>query len=113
MTSLKEPIGHPNWVYELKHNGFRGVLYVVRGSAPGCHSWLASQLCCKLQADDFFFFAQGQGLLQFYDIGEVDGRAFMVHTWTSPCTLNKSRPRSYSHGCEEDKTEIFIKICDA
>jgi hypothetical protein len=43
----------------------------------------------------------------------VDGRAFMVHTWTSPCTLNKSRSRSYSHGCKEDKTEIFIKICDA
>jgi ATP-dependent DNA ligase len=24
LTSLKEPIGHPNWVFELKHDGFRG-----------------------------------------------------------------------------------------
>jgi hypothetical protein len=32
-TSLnvcKEPIGHPNWIYELKHDGFRGFLYVDR-----------------------------------------------------------------------------------
>jgi len=26
LTSLKEPIGHPNWIYELKHDGFRGSL---------------------------------------------------------------------------------------
>jgi ATP-dependent DNA ligase len=30
LTSVKEPIGHPNWVYELKHDGFRGILYVDR-----------------------------------------------------------------------------------
>jgi len=23
LTPLKEPIGHPNWVYELKHDGLR------------------------------------------------------------------------------------------
>jgi bifunctional non-homologous end joining protein LigD len=28
LTSLKEPIDHPNWLYELKHDGFRGMLYV-------------------------------------------------------------------------------------
>jgi len=28
LTSLKLPIDHPNWLYELKHDGFRGVLYV-------------------------------------------------------------------------------------
>jgi bifunctional non-homologous end joining protein LigD len=32
------PIGHPNWVYELKHDGFRGILYVDRDEA-----WLASR----------------------------------------------------------------------
>src|SRR5215472_16932339 len=38
LTSQKEPIGHPNWVYELKHDGFRGVLYVDREQA-----WLGSR----------------------------------------------------------------------
>jgi len=33
LTSLKEPIGHPNWIYELKHDGFRGILYVDRDQA--------------------------------------------------------------------------------
>jgi hypothetical protein len=38
LTSVKEPIGHPNWVYELMHDGFRGVLYVDREQA-----WLVSR----------------------------------------------------------------------
>jgi bifunctional non-homologous end joining protein LigD len=38
LTSVKEPIGHPNWVYELKHDGFRGILYVDRERA-----WLVSR----------------------------------------------------------------------
>src|SRR6516165_3887069 len=38
LTSLKEPIGHPNWIYELKHDGFRGVLYIDRDQA-----WLVSR----------------------------------------------------------------------
>jgi len=33
LTSLKEPIGHPNWIFELKHDGFRGILYVDREQA--------------------------------------------------------------------------------
>jgi bifunctional non-homologous end joining protein LigD len=33
LTSLKEPIDHPNWLYELKHDGFRGMLYVDRDRA--------------------------------------------------------------------------------
>ena len=35
LTSLKEPIGHPSWIYELKHDGFRGILYV-----EGDQAWL-------------------------------------------------------------------------
>src|SRR5215469_11005810 len=38
LTSLKEPIGHPNWIYELKHDGFCGVLDVDREQA-----WLVSR----------------------------------------------------------------------
>ena len=38
LTSLKEPIGHPSWVCELKHDGFRGVLYLDRDPA-----WLVSR----------------------------------------------------------------------
>jgi ATP-dependent DNA ligase len=38
LTSVKEPIGHPNWIYELKHDGFRGILYVDRDQA-----WLVSR----------------------------------------------------------------------
>ena len=37
LTSLKEPVGDPNWIYELKHDGFRGVLYMDRDQA-----WLVS-----------------------------------------------------------------------
>src|SRR5215469_14308001 len=47
LTSLKEPIGHPNWVYELKHDGFRGVLYVDRD-----HAWLVSRKGKKLRQFD-------------------------------------------------------------
>jgi len=28
LTRMKQPIDHPNWLYELKHDGFRGMLYV-------------------------------------------------------------------------------------
>ena len=38
LTSLKEPIGHPNWIFELKHDGFRGILYIDRDQA-----WLVSR----------------------------------------------------------------------
>jgi len=38
LTALKEPIDHPNWLYELKHDGFRGMLYVDRSRA-----WLRSR----------------------------------------------------------------------
>jgi bifunctional non-homologous end joining protein LigD len=37
-TALKEPIDHPNWLFELKHDGFRGMLYVDRDRA-----WLRSR----------------------------------------------------------------------
>ena len=47
MTSLKEPIGHPNWVYELKHDGFRGILYVDRDQA-----WLVSRKGKKFRQFD-------------------------------------------------------------
>jgi ATP-dependent DNA ligase len=39
LTSLKEPIGHPNWIYELKHDGFRGILYYVDRD----QAWLVSR----------------------------------------------------------------------
>jgi len=38
LTSVKVPIDHPNWLYELKHDGFRGMLYVDRDRA-----WLRSR----------------------------------------------------------------------
>jgi bifunctional non-homologous end joining protein LigD len=38
LTSVKVPIDHPNWLYELKHDGFRGILYVDRDRA-----WLRSR----------------------------------------------------------------------
>jgi len=47
LTSLKEPIGHPNWIYELKHYGFRGVLYVDREQA-----WLVSRKGKKFRQFD-------------------------------------------------------------
>ena len=30
LTATKVPSDHPNWLYELKHDGFRGMLYVDR-----------------------------------------------------------------------------------
>ena len=47
LTSLKEPIGHPNWIYELKHDGFRGILYVDREQA-----WLVSRKGKKFRQFD-------------------------------------------------------------
>jgi len=38
LTALKEPIDHPKWLYELKHDGFRRMLYVDRDRA-----WLGSR----------------------------------------------------------------------
>jgi len=38
LTSLKLPIDHPNWLFELKHDGFRGMLYIDRDRA-----WLRSR----------------------------------------------------------------------
>jgi hypothetical protein len=47
---VKEPIGHPNWIYELKHDGFRGILYVDRDQA-----WLvtAAGRCLRILSVDF------------------------------------------------------------
>ena len=47
LTSLKEPIGHPNWIYELKHDGFRGILYV-----DGEQAWLVSRKGKKFRQFD-------------------------------------------------------------
>ena len=47
LTSLKEPIGHPNWIYELKHDGFRGILYIDRDQA-----WLVSRKGKKFRQFD-------------------------------------------------------------
>src|SRR5215469_2401090 len=47
LTSVKEQIGHPNWVYELKHDGFRGILYVDREQA-----WLVSRKGKKFRQFD-------------------------------------------------------------
>ena len=38
LVGLKLFIDHPNWLYELKHKGFRGMLYVDRDRA-----WLRSR----------------------------------------------------------------------
>ena len=38
LASLKLPIDHPNWLFELKHDGFRGTLYVDRD-----RGWLRSR----------------------------------------------------------------------
>jgi bifunctional non-homologous end joining protein LigD len=38
LTATKVPIDHPNWLYELKHDGFRGMLYLDRDRA-----WLRSR----------------------------------------------------------------------
>ena len=47
LTSLKLPIDHPNWLYELKHDGFRGMLYVDRDRA-----WLRSRKGNEMQRFD-------------------------------------------------------------
>jgi bifunctional non-homologous end joining protein LigD len=47
LTSLNEPIGHPNWIYEVKHDGFRGILYVDREQA-----WLVSRKGNKFRQFD-------------------------------------------------------------
>ena len=47
LTSLKEHIGHPNWIYELKHDGFRGILYIDRDQA-----WLVSRKGKKFRQFD-------------------------------------------------------------
>jgi len=47
LTFLKEPIGHPNWVHEVKHDGFRGILYVDRDQA-----WLVSRKGKKFRQFD-------------------------------------------------------------
>jgi bifunctional non-homologous end joining protein LigD len=44
---MNEPIGHPNWIYELKHDGFRGILYVDREQA-----WLVSRKGKKFRQFD-------------------------------------------------------------
>jgi hypothetical protein len=41
LTAVKVPIDHPNWLYELKHDGFRGMLYLDRDRA---WLWVGSQL---------------------------------------------------------------------
>jgi bifunctional non-homologous end joining protein LigD len=38
LTSLPDPMGHPNWLHELKYDGFRGLLYHNRND-----NWLVSR----------------------------------------------------------------------
>ena len=44
---MNEPIGRLNWIYELKHDGFRGILYVDRDQA-----WLVSRKGKKFRQFD-------------------------------------------------------------
>src|SRR6516162_465741 len=44
LVGLKLFIDHPNWLYELKHDGFRGMLYVDRDRA-----WLRSRKGNEMQ----------------------------------------------------------------
>jgi len=47
LTSLKDPIGRPNWIYELKHDGFRRILYAERD-----HAWRVSRKGKKFRQFD-------------------------------------------------------------
>ena len=47
LTSLKEPIGHPSWIYELKYDGFRGILYL-----DSDYAWLVSRKGRKFRQFD-------------------------------------------------------------
>jgi len=38
LTSQPDPMGHPNWLHELKYDGFRGLLYKDRDN-----TWLVSR----------------------------------------------------------------------
>jgi len=60
LTSVKEPIGHPNWIYELKHDGFRGVLYVDHDLA-----WLVSRKRKKFRQLNRFLSRSCAVTLQF------------------------------------------------
>ena len=31
LTRLRKPFDHPEWIFELKHDGFRGMAYVSDG----------------------------------------------------------------------------------
>jgi bifunctional non-homologous end joining protein LigD len=44
LTSLKLPIDHPNWLFELKHDGFRGMLYIDHE-----RSWFRSRTRYEMQ----------------------------------------------------------------
>src|SRR6516165_50800 len=49
LVGLKLFIDHPNWLYELKHDGFRGMLYVDRDRA-----WLRSRKGNEMRRFDAF-----------------------------------------------------------
>jgi bifunctional non-homologous end joining protein LigD len=33
LTWRREPFDHPDWIFEIKHDGFRAIAYVEQGSA--------------------------------------------------------------------------------
>jgi hypothetical protein len=38
LVRIPEPFDHPDWVYEVKHDGFRALAYVEGTPAGWCHA---------------------------------------------------------------------------
>jgi bifunctional non-homologous end joining protein LigD len=114
LTSVKETIGHPNWIYELKHDGFCGILYVEQ-------AWLVSRKgkkfnqfepllkqvlrCLKGQRailDGEIVVLDEKGRSNFYDLmahrGEPRYYAFDV-LWLNGIDLRSRRFSIASGGC--------------
>jgi hypothetical protein len=74
-SSRKEPFDHPDWLFELKYDGFRALLYLEKGSGHSLTRFdaLAQAVAAELEVTEAIFggeviAADETGRPQFYDL---------------------------------------------
>ena len=46
----RKPFSHPDWLFEIKHDGFRALAYIERREASAVTQWeLVQELSCALR----------------------------------------------------------------
>ena len=104
LTALKEPIDHPGWLYEIRHDGFRGMLCVDEEASIVSRSHFALPRRYR-HLDPIFRIACK--LLKEYGVPDgIRTRVIAVKAGWPNGTDRKQRTRMHWMECKEQQETI-------